>query len=397
MKFCSGKDTRFRVLHVIRPAAGGMRRHLLELLRYTDYSLFLPAVAGPPGELLDEVASLGIPTYPLPLRGNLRPGHDLLAVLALRALLRRERFPLLHLHGFKAGLLGGMACCCLRPAPAQVLTVHNSLFWGEGWRQRRWLFRIESWLARRCFRIVAVSQALREELVRAFGLSPERIEVIPNGIDLTPYSLGALPPAIWSELDLPAGVPLVGTVARLVPQKGLFYLLEALALTPPEIRPMLLVVGDGPLRQELEEKARVLGLGERVRLVGYQPPEEIPSILRSLDIFVLPSLSEGMPLAVLEAMAAGKPVIATRVGGIPEAVLEGETGYLVPPGDSQALALALEKLLRSPDKARSMGAAGRRRAEELFSSRRMAQAVMGVYREALAHRGLLEADAGSKM
>ncbi|ACX51484.1 glycosyl transferase group 1 [Ammonifex degensii KC4] len=388
MRSCSvKKDGRFRILHVIRPAAGGMKRHLMELLRHTDYSLFAPAVAGPPGELLNEVASLGIPTYPLALKGELAPWEDVRAVFSLLSLLRRENFPLVHLHGFKAGLVGRLAGRLLRPSPLIVLTVHNSLFFGEGSRKQKFLARIEAFLGRRTFKIIAVSQALRAELLTKFRLPPDKVVVIPNGIDLTPFTLGVLSPTVHRELPLPTGVRLLGTVARLVPQKGLFCLLEALALLPAELRPGWLIVGDGPLRQELEDKARALGLSHLVSFAGYRPPEEIPSILKVIDIFVLPSLSEGLPLALLEAMAAGKPVVATAVGGIPEVVLEGRTGYLVPPGDAQALARALLSLLESPDKAREMGEAGRKWVEEHFSSRRMAQEVMKIYQEALATRG----------
>ncbi|RDV84839.1 glycosyltransferase family 4 protein [Ammonifex thiophilus] len=388
MRSCSvKKDERFRILHVIRPAAGGMKRHLIELLRHTDYSFFAPAVAGPPGELLDEVASLGVPTYPLALRGELAPWEDVKAVFSLLSLLRRENFSLLHLHGFKAGLIGGLVGWLLRPPPSIVLTIHNSLFFGEGSGKQRFLARIEAFLSRRTFKVIAVSQALRAELVTKFHLPSEKVVVIPNGIDLTPFTLGVLFPTILRELPLPAGVPLLGTVARLVPQKGLPCLLEALALLPAELRPGWLIVGDGPLRQELEDKARALGLSHLVVFAGYRPPEEIPSILKVIDIFVLPSLSEGLPLALLEAMAAGKPVVATAVGGIPEVVQEGRTGYLVPPGDAQALARALLSLLESPDRAREMGEAGRKRVEERFSSQRMAQEVMAIYREALAARG----------
>jgi glycosyltransferase involved in cell wall biosynthesis len=167
-------------------------------------------------------------------------------------------------------------------------------------------------------------------------------------------------------------------VARLDPQKGLGDLLEAAARVPDA---SFVVAGDGPDRERLGETARSLGLHDRVCFLGHR--DDVPDLLRSCDVFVLPSLYEGFPLSVLEAMAAGKPVIATAVGGTPEAVSDGETGFLVPPGDPSALAAAIRAVLSDPVLARRLGSAGRERACRTFSAAEMVRHVVRLYEDIL--------------
>jgi len=177
----------------------------------------------------------------------------------------------------------------------------------------------------------------------------------------------------------PAVPQTVLTVARLDPQKGLHDLVAAAALVP-EARVM--VVGEGPERRALETRIAHLGLGDRVHLLGFR--SDVPDLLAGSDLFVLPSLFEGLPLSILEAMAAGKPVVATAIGGNDEAVVDGATGLLVPPGDPRALADAIRALLRDPERRRRLGEAGRRRAEAEFSAPAMVRRVAAVYDELLA-------------
>jgi glycosyltransferase involved in cell wall biosynthesis len=169
------------------------------------------------------------------------------------------------------------------------------------------------------------------------------------------------------------------TVARLDEQKGHCYLLEAAAQVPEA---QFVLAGDGPLRASLEAQARSLGVEDRVKFLGYR--SDIADLLADCDVFVLPSLYEGLPLSILEAMSAGKPVIATHIGGTDEAVIAGETGLLVPPADSAALAAAIRSLLTDRPLAQRLATAGRARVAQEFSAAKMVQQVIAVYDELLA-------------
>ena len=214
-------------------------------------------------------------------------------------------------------------------------------------------------------RIVAVSEATARFLKDERGVPEDRIQVIPYGVDLTKYTTEKST-RMRKELGFSPKETIVGVVARLEPQKGHVYLIEAaqkiIDMFP---RVKFVFIGKGGLREELEEKIRKAGLSEHFVFLGFR--EDVSMVLRAVDIFALPSLFEGLPNVVLEAMAAGKPVVASAVDGSVEAVVEGETGFLSPPKDTDALAQALLRLLKDPDLARQMGLNGRKRVENHFA------------------------------
>jgi glycosyltransferase involved in cell wall biosynthesis len=239
------------------------------------------------------------------------------------------------------------------------------------------LRRLDSWTARRCARLVAVSEDTRRAYERQ-GYPPGRIEVVYNGVEV---ASGAADGDLRAELGVPDGAPLVGEVARLCEVKGQRELIEALA-TVPEAR--LVLVGadleqDGAYLARLRREAERLGVRDRVVFAGQR--DDVERILSALDVLVLPSWTEGLPLAVLEAMAHGRPVVATPVGGTPELVADGETGVLVPPRDPAALAAALRRLLGDPELRRRMGEAGYRRAAERFSAEATTRRMLEIYDE----------------
>jgi glycosyltransferase involved in cell wall biosynthesis len=223
-------------------------------------------------------------------------------------------------------------------------------------------------------RYVAVSHEVAQRLIHKLRWPARKIQVIHNCVSSVPEC------GVQFPIER-TGRPVVLTVARLDEQKGHRYLLEAAAQIPPA---QFVLAGDGPLRASLEAQARSLGVEERVKFLGYR--SDIADLLADCDVFVLPSLYEGLPLSILEAMSAGKPVIATHIGGTDEAVIAGETGLLVPPANPTALATAIRSVLADRPLAQRLASAGRARVEQEFSATKMVQQVIAVYDELLAKR-----------
>jgi glycosyltransferase involved in cell wall biosynthesis len=231
-------------------------------------------------------------------------------------------------------------------------------------------------LLTRCLhRHVAVSRFVASRLRDRFHVPPEKIVVIPNAA-----TMGATAsPAPRSELARDVDGPVVLTVARLDGQKGIAHLLEAVATLP---NASFAIAGDGPNRAALEQRAATLGVSDRVRFLGHR--HDVPALLAAADLFVLPSLYEGLPLSVLEAMAAGVPVVATAIGGTDEVVRDGETGTLVPPANSEALAAAIGRALADRDRASRLALAARSLVAREYSVTSMVGSVSRLYDELLA-------------
>jgi glycosyltransferase involved in cell wall biosynthesis len=224
---------------------------------------------------------------------------------------------------------------------------------------------------------VCVSERERESGLLARTCAADRTVVIPNAVEVSR--------AARRNRRTGDGLPLVVAVGRLKAPKDFLTLVRALGrLRPDSFEAM--IVGDGPDRARLEDEIESLGLAGHVRLAGER--RDVPELLAGADVFALPSASEGMPVSVLEAMAAGLPVVASRVGGVPEQVADGETGLLVRPGDPHELAAALERLIGDRDLRRRLGAAGRARAEQAFDLEPFRRAHLELYSRELARRGL---------
>nr|WP_242836758.1 glycosyltransferase family 4 protein [Desulfotomaculum nigrificans] len=379
--------SKIKVLHVVRPAAGGMKNHLLDLVRLTDKTRYEVTVACPPGsQMWNDLVKLGINTLPISLVGELSPGKDYAAVRTLTKYLHKSETMILHAHSSKGALVGRLAAIIAR-TPVVIFTAHNSIFYEEWPRWKKKLFAtVERFLARFTDRIITVSEALKQELIEQENIPAKQLTTIYNGIDTDKFSAQVDTLAIRKSLNIPELGPVIGTIARLAPQKGVSYFLKSASLLK-EYQANFLVVGDGPLRQDLEQEAAELGLQNRVTFAGRR--ENIAEILAAIDIFVLPSVTEGLPLTILEAMAAGKPVVATRVGGIPEAIQEGKTGIVVPPKDPEALAVALAGLLGERERAVRMGINGQKFVQEKFGVAGMVNRTMELYQQLLEDKNLI--------
>jgi glycosyltransferase involved in cell wall biosynthesis len=323
----------------------------------------------------------------LPALGpEIRAGQDLLALIQLTRLMRRWRPDVVHTHMAKAGTLGRLAAQ-LAGVPVRVHTYHGHVFKGYfSPAQTRRFLAIERWLARRTHRLFVVSEAVRSELVALGVGTPDTTAVVPVGLDLDRFNRsGGLRGQLRAELGLAPDTPLVGIVARLVPIKAHEVFLRAAALVASDRRDVVfLVVGHGERRAELERLASDLELGSRIRFLGWRA--DLDRIYADLDVVVLCSSNEGSPVALIEAMAAGRPVVATRVGGVPDLVEDEVSGCLVPPGDAAALARAVATLLREPDRRQAIGAAGQKRVVPSFGAERLLADIDALYRELLAAR-----------
>jgi glycosyltransferase involved in cell wall biosynthesis len=366
-----------RVLHVVtRMNVGGPARHVLALtaaLRRIGHQTLIAFGTPEPGE--GELEPVGEPSVRIAaLRRPIDPAADQRAITELTRLMTRFRPDVVHTHMAKAGALGRSAAHRVRD-PVTVHTFHGHVLEGYFASPSNAAFMAaERRLARRTDALVAVSAATRDDLL-ALGIGrPERWHVVPLALDLEPFLRSRIRPAeARRSLGLPAAVPLVGTVGRLVPIKNHVLFLEAARRVLEEIpAATFAIAGDGELRPMLEAEAEPLG--DRVRFLGWV--RDLQALYGSLDLVALTSLNEGTPVALIEAAAAGRPVVATDVGGVSEVVREG--GYLVPSGDGRAIADAIEGLLLDPALRNRLGEAGRATAER-HAADRVAAELAGLY------------------
>lgn len=356
---------------------GGTETHILELASRLDRSRFTVTVCvlKSSGTMAQELRKRGVRVLSLEGAGKL----DARVMVRLFKLLRVERPDVVQAFLFWANVAARVCGRILRAFPV-VSSYHDEIV------SEAWLVRLVDRLTLNWTnRIVCCSGAVGRSVVSRIGGKIEHCTIIPFGVDLEHFDSAAA--ATRHELGLRDDGSVIGTVCRLVePKKGLTILFRALAeLTRRYGQPpcQLVIVGDGPARDELEALREQLGLSSWIVFTGSR--RDIPRVLQALDAFVLPSLYEGFGIAILEAMAAGKPVIATTVGGIPEFVLSEETGLLVEPGNVQALADAITRLLSDPQQAEAMGAKGRVHARENYRISEIVRQHEQVYTACLAH------------
>jgi glycosyltransferase involved in cell wall biosynthesis len=366
-----------RVLHVITDfRVGGAERVAANLLRTLDSKKFdarAISLGGRFGSHLEEIlAQDGIPVWYM---GKER-GFDPLVVARVTRAMGHFRPHVVHTHTYALRYAFPYMLC--RRIPAMVHTVHNLAE-----REIDWSGRWVHWLAfRRGVVPVAIASEVADSIRRVYGI--DEFPLIPNGIPVDTFRSSSIDRERWRNKEgfAPTDVLFV-CVAGLRPQKNPALLLEAfhrgLSSDP---RARLLFVGRGALKPDLERRIGALGLRERVHLLGLR--WDVPEILNAADVFVMSSDYEGNPLSVMEAMAAGKSMICTAVGGVPELVEDGECGLLVPPRDVKALAYAMRCVLESPEARKSMGEASARRAAERFDLRVMTEAYENLYRTAMA-------------
>lgn len=380
-----------RLLQIVtRLDVGGVPKHVLTLIEglcaegYDVSVVCREAIESH----LKRLSDLGVTVLTVDIKRLPNPIGDVKAARELYRLMKAGGYDIVHTHMSKTALLGGLVAR-FAGVPVVVNTAHNfgvlafrnPIIRGLFWIYDKVLFRLAM------DAVVTVSERVRDSVVQCRLIPAVKVRVIRNALDPVPLreQVGA-PGEIRQALGLEGKDLLVLTVARLVWFKGLNTLLDATRHVLGEISNMrLVVVGGGPLRSDLERQAQDLGIRKSVLFLGER--NDVASLLAASDLFVLSSVSEGMPISILEAMALSKPVVATSVGGIPELVVEGKTGLLVPPGDSLRFGEAMIRLLGDSSFRKKAGQAGRERLESEFDVASMVASTDALYRELISTKG----------
>lgn len=387
-----------KVIHVItRFDKGGSAENTFLTLRGLDRSKYGPVlVMGAFDETdredregaavrknLSDSEKAGVRILSIPdLVRNLHPGRDLKAFFGLFRIFRGEKPRIVHTHTSKAGFLGRWAAWLCR-IPIVVHTPHGHVFWGYFGPLETGLYvGLERITALVTDRIVALTDREREEHLRVRVAPPEKFTTIHSGVDLSRFDATLYDRTrMREELDIPPGDLVVGTAGRLTPVKGHVHLLaaaaEILAARPDTT---FVFLGEGELKMRLLEQAEALGVANKVRFPGWRP--DVAAVMSVFDVFVLPSLNEGMGRVLIEAMALSMPIVASRIGGIKDLVTNGGNGMLVPPGDAAAIASAVLALLGNEQKRLAMGSEGRRMAGN-YSAQRMVKKIEALYDQLL--------------
>jgi len=361
-------------LHVVRRAGGGMQRHVATILSGSrgrfDHTL---AASADFFDSLPKAAAEGTDFVRVDIGDRIGPTAFVQAVRIARHA-RRARADIVHSHGYKAAVPGAIAA---RLAGTRSIVTGHNLFPADASRAAKVSMRLA---ARLSARVIAVAPALAASLTAA-GVDPRKIVTIPNGVDLSAYGAGSRR-SVRAGLNIGDEAPLVFCAARLTEVKGVGYLIRSVALISarrPDAR--VLIAGDGPDRESLRGLARRVA-PESVMFLGHR--DDVSDLLAAADVVAIPSLAEGHPLILIESMAAGRAIVASRVGGLADTIKDGENGLLVPPADPEALAGAIMSVIERPELAERLGAAARRHAEKEFGADRMIAATEEVYLCALS-------------
>lgn len=375
------------VVHVMKMTGmAGAEKHLLLLTagqraRGLDVHVIMLHEPGKPlRAFIDAAAAANIPLHPLVIRADLDPTLP----GRLRTFFRALRARIVHTHLLHADV-HGIPAARLAGVPVVLTSRHND----NAFRRARHMRLMNRWLWRWADAGIAISDSIRRFAVEVEDAPPAKVRVIPYGIPLerrSPAEWVALRESVRAELNAAPGDLLAGVACRLVEQKGVNYAIRAFAAICERFdTARLLIAGDGPLRPALEAEARAAGIADRMRFLGWR--DDVPRLMAGLDVLLMPSLWEGFGLVILEAMNQRLPVIASRVSAIPEIVVDGETGLLVPARDVDALAGALALLLHDNALRRHMGLLAEDRLETHFSADTMVSRTIDLYNDLLARRG----------
>ncbi|MCK4262308.1 glycosyltransferase [bacterium] len=348
--------SKIEILHLTTDSRiGGTEKNIIALVTHLDKDRYESKVVAlmPGGELINKLRGYGIRAECLGMRNK----FDLGAIFKLYRLIKNSKINILHTYLFHANILGRIVGRLVG-----VPVIISSIRVMERRRYHLWI----DWLTNRMVDVeTCVCEAVRNFTIEKGKIRADKLVTIPNAIDVQQYELNMDIEQKKMELGIELNYPILGVAGRLHKQKGHIYLLKAMLRIMREYpRAVLLVMGDGPLRTKLTIVCYKSLINNQLKFLGLR--QDIKEIMALLDVFILPSLWEGMPNVLLEAMALGKPIVATRVGGVEELIEDGVSGALVPPADEEALAGAVIHILARPDKGRGLGKVARKEAERRF-------------------------------
>jgi glycosyltransferase involved in cell wall biosynthesis len=383
-----------RVLQLISSSGFyGADNVLIELSKQLRYTFFQPImgvfknVQSPHLEVAQEAKQCNFPVEIFPCKGRL----DFRTILQIRRFLGKQKIDIIHSHGYKSNLYALAAS--LGTNLPKVTTCHN---WLGDDPKMKFYARLDKFFLNQFDRVIGVSDTVTQDIL-THNISPNKVLTIYNGINVDSFTSQKKPDtdAIRKELGINNKCRVIGTVGRLSEEKGHSYLLKAAETVLQEYpKVVFLIVGDGPLRQHLEDRSSQLTeiyastTCAKGAFIFAGVRKDMPAIYSLMDVFVLPSLTEGLPMVLLEAMASKKPVVATSVGAVPNVIEDGHSGLLVRPGDVNDLSQAIKHLLAHPEKASQLAEHARQKVKEQFSSQKMAQRYVGVYQNVLGVHGI---------
>ncbi len=377
-----------QVLHLISSLGFfGAENVLVELARELRQSAFSPIVGVFENitnlhlEVKDAAISRNLPVVTFPCKAKV----DVKTIFMLRKYLKKQRIDIIHSHGYKSNLYGLVASVACRPA--RVTTCHNWLGNDPKMKLYAWL---DKFFLNRFDKVIAVSDTVKQEILNN-NISSEKVLKIRNGINLDRFNISKKTENIRHELNIDQDYMVIGTVGRLSEEKGHIYLLDATEeILKKYPNTVFVFIGDGPLNKKLETRAKQIYETVKSKSGNYSNPfifpgvrKDMPDIYSMMDIFILPSLTEGLPMVLLEAMASRIPVVATRVGAVPNVIEHNHSGVLIPHSDSQSIASALMDLLYNREKAKDLANNGRKIVEQEYSSKSMAKKYIDVYKSIL--------------
>ncbi len=382
-----------KICHVItRMIVGGAQENTLftiigHLQKGHEVVLLTGPTSGPEGKLLqiEGLPKFEIIELPSMVR-EINPLQDLKAYFAMKKIFRERQFDVVHTHTSKAGILGRAAAWSAR-VPVVVHTVHGQAFHPYQSKISNFIYRMaERFAARRSHKIFTVAQAMIEQCVEA-GIGPRKLYmVVYSGMEIDKFLNAKPDPVLRGQLGIPEHARVIGAIGRLFPQKGYEYIIPA-ARRILDVHPEthFLIVGNGSMREELDARIANLGMSDKFHFAGLVPPDEVCRYTALMDILVHLSLHEGLPRAVVQALACGKPAVGFALDGTPEVVIPGETGYLAAPESEADAAAGVIRILDNPKLAARMGENGRKLVAERFPWQKMADILEDEY-EQLLHK-----------
>lgn len=350
-----------------------------------EVTLATGPTTGPEGKLLEEqnIEGLKVDIFPNMIRA-LNPLTDFKAYLDLKKYFKEQKFDVVHTHASKAGIIGRAAAWAAK-IPVVVHTVHGPAFhrYEKAWRNKLYI-SAEKFAAKRCHKIVCVADAMTKQFLDAGISKAEMYRTVYSGMNLDDYLNLEQDNTLRDTYGIPADAIVIGKIARLFELKGHEYLIKAAKeLVEHNSKVHFLLIGDGLLRSEIEEEIKKLGLEKHFHFSGLIPPRDVPKHTAAMDIVCHLSLREGLPRAVVQGLAAGKPVVAYNLDGAPEVVFDDETGYICPPESVNEVSDALKKLIDSSELRQKLGLAGRQLVSEKFNWQKMVDDLEEVYAELL--------------